>query len=313
MLQKKIAVQFEVKWGATTGSWNVSNFVKHLKRHLTNQQIELSVRNSSSEIETKSSIVKVKEEPSDKNGDIAEMKSTSKQMETTHSIVNAKNETNVLYESTQINNSEEFEIILPENEKKILFEGISAQNLKMMETVLRNDGHTQTMVVKSGDQFVSVDVVNIPKDGNCLSGACAHQLHFTKIGTETHKNMVAEQRSKVVKYILDNFDRFYRCIKLRLVEEGKDASEVGEIECKEFVEGHLSKSGEYGGAESLMAISEMESTNIIVFNERDTYYFSTGYNASFDRFICIAYRMNLNSEYYHYDSVCKISPALMYN
>lgn len=114
---------------------------------------------------------------------------------------------------------------------------------------------------------------------------------------------------------MKNFERFTRIIKYRIEEEaevkfGKRPFDVDESKCKRFIDDHLSQPGKWAGAESLMAISELYEANIIGFNEKDTYYFATGYNANYRRFI--AFQMDSSSEYYHYNSVCGIKPALMY-
>lgn len=73
----------------------------------------------------------------------------------------------------------------------------------------------------------------------------------------------------------------------------------------------------WGGSESLLAISEMLSVNVIIFNERGSYYFPNGFDSQYNKFIFLAYRLSKsqdenNINYNHYDSVCEIDQELLY-
>lgn len=292
-LQKTIAVQYEVKRGSTSGCWNATNLKKHLQRHLAEN---LSKQQPMQKKMTNALVINANE-----------MKSENKSNESTHSSQSD-------FENEAANS---IVVVLPENEKSVFFEQMSEQNLRMMRAALENKEHKKVMVLKNDNRFDTIDVVDVDPDGNCLYGACVHQIHATKLGTTEHYEMVAAIRKEVVDHISKNFSRYERVLKFRIEEEaeaktGKRPDDVNEAQCKKFIEEYLSVAGNWAGAESLMAISEIHQTNIIGFNEKDTYYFATGYNASYNRFIFIAYRMNSQSQFYHYNSVCGINPELMY-
>lgn len=291
-LQKTIAVQYEVKRGSTSGCWNVTNLRKHLQRHLA----ENSSKHPVQEIMVSKLVIKANE-----------IKSENKPNESTHDSQSDFND--------EAANS--IVVVLPENEKSVFFEQMTKQNLRMMRAALENQEHKKVMVLKNDNRFDTIDVVDVDPDGNCLYGACVHQLHAFKVGSKEHYQMVAELRKAVVDHISKNFSRYERVLKFRIEEEaeaktGMRPDDVNETQCKQFVDEYLSVTGNWAGAESLMAISEIHQTNIVGFNEKDTYYFATGYNASYSRFIFIAYRMNSQSQFYHYNSVCGVNPELMY-
>lgn len=288
-LQKTIAIQYEVKRGSTSGCWNTTNLRKHLRRHLTqNSSKQLKLDNS---LEVDTNDVQLQYKP--------DVLSNNEQPHVKDGVVDP------------------IVITLPENEKSAFFEKLSAQNLFMMRKVLENDEHKQVMTVIINKQPETVDVVDVDKDGNCVFSACVHQIHGIKLGSKEHYDKVVALRAEVVDHILKNFERFTRIIKFRIEEEqesktGKRPLDVDESQCKRFIEEDLSQAGIWAGAESFMAISELYKVNMIGFNENDTYYFATGYNASYYRFIFLAYRLNSISQYYHYNSVCGINAALMY-
>lgn len=208
-------------------------------------------------------------------------------------------------------------VTLPDNEKSIFFEQMSSQNLRMMRLALENDEHKKVMVLKHDSRFDTIDVLEIDPDGNCLFGACVHQIHATKLGSPTHYELVAALRREAVEHILKYFDRYIHVLKYRVAEEvkiktGKKQEKVNENQCKIFAASYLSRAGNWAGTECLTAISEIHQTNIIGFNENEKFYFASGYNASYNRFIFIAYRMNSKGVYNHYNSVFGINAQLMY-
>lgn len=349
-LQKTIAIQYEFKRGSTSGSWNTTNLKKHLQRHLIENSSkqpkqEKLVNELAKDSGTHSPRVNLKNTPdalmnndqpdlnnemancifiplpSDENSISFEQMTSQSNSGTNSRRVKLESTPDALVNYSQpdldIEMANSVVVTLPDNEKSIFFEQMSLQNLRMMRAALENEEHKKVMVLKCNGRFDTIDVLEIDPDGNCLYGACVHQIHATKLGTTKHYEMVAALRKDVVDHILKNFHRYVRVLKYRVEEEaeiktGQKPKNVNENQCKLFVDKYLSRAGNWAGAESLMAISEIYQTNIIGFNENDKFYFATGYNASYNRFIFIAYRMNSNSEYYHYNSVCGINAELMY-
>lgn len=305
-LQKRIAVQCEIR--GTKRYWNYSNLNSHLKRHIKNMKMS-----------TDSQLL----------DEIADNNSASECIE----IALSKSEEDLLSNliSSESNDSQPPEIIqqnqnetvhLVPNSKNLLYDQFSAQNLNLIETNMMNNEQQKVMVFKRyvDQRLGTVKVVRISGDGDCLFGACAHQLYRAKIDSDEHKNLVSELRQKVCEHINDNFGQFERVIKLRILEEleGKviPASSIDEA-CKDFVEKGLSKPGFWGGSESCRAISAIFRANIVVFVENGPYYFATGFNREYERIIFLAYRKlnrkDANEEPDHYDSVSEIEQNVMYN
>lgn len=80
-----------------------------------------------------------------------------------------------------------------------------------MRAALENEEHKKVMVLKCNGQFDTIDVLEIDPDGNCLYGACVHQIHATKLGTTKHYEMVAALRKDVVDHILKKFPSLCSC------------------------------------------------------------------------------------------------------
>lgn len=299
-LQKTIAVQYERKRGSSSCSWNLANLKKHLQRHLAENS---SKQSSQPKLDDSS------KQPTQTN--LNDSSNASVKLEKNHNEIADESQSHL----DEMVNS--IIITLPENEKGVFFEQMSTQSLRMTQAALENRELKKVMVVMNEDRFHTIDVLEIAPDGNCLLGACVHQIHAKKLKSKEHHDLVAALRKEIVAHISNHFERYARVLKFRIEEEyeckyGKRPNNVDETQCKAYVGEYLSQPGNWVGAESLMAISELYQTNIIGFNEKETYYFATGYNASYSRFIFIAYRKNSNGDYYHYDSVCGINPELMY-
>lgn len=96
--------------------------------------------------------------------------------------------------------------------------------------------------------------------------------------------------------------------------ERKLTKEEVDEKLKSFLEESLSKSGYYGGHESLTAISEIYKVNILVFREKDTFSIINGFNKTYHRTICLAYRLGnkgKTNKYNHYDSVGGINTNIL--
>lgn len=186
-----------------------------------------------------------------------------------------------------------------------LLKSISAQNSNLIATNREFKEHESVMAFFN-DQLGVVKVVSIAPDGNCLFAACVHQLYRVKLNSDDHKTITAELRGRVCSHIKNNFNRFQRTIKLRVMEEiANESSENIEMRSKSFVDEFLSKSNFWGGSESLVAISEIFQANIIIFRENGSCYFANGHNSAYIRVLFLAYR-RFGSAYNHYDSVSEI-------
>lgn len=199
----------------------------------------------------------------------------------------------------------------------ILFTQLSVQNLKMKNAIFSHNESKKSFSFNMDDDLSgAVNVSVIKDDGNCMFGALAHQLFYSKLNSKDHKKLTAELRKNVVKHIKENFDVFAHDIKGRVFEMHEKVEDI-ERECNFFVNFCLSKVGFWGGMESLKAISSVYKINILIFNENGDYYFAPPFNLNHDRTVCIAFRnaakpkANENNERNHYDSVVEIDPEII--
>lgn len=290
--RKTITIPYESR-GSSTSYWNFGNLKKHFNRHALKKGI---CKRSIDDLESSVPY----SEPKTSTNDCQQ--NEQRQPSNECKIVERINDNDPL---THTGDS-----------KQKVFNAFAAQNLSVMETVMLNAEEPRIMTFKLGNRFHTVKVISIAKDGNCLYGACAHQLYRVAGGSEEHNKMANELRSKVAKHILENLPRYMRVLTLRMEEEKHivlgDADDVDaavDVEvCKDFVLNHVAKPGCWGGSESLMAIDEIFNANIIIFLENDSYYCANKFDEAHDRVLFLAYR-NRN----HYDSVCEINASVLYH
>lgn len=161
-----------------------------------------------------------------------------------------------------------------------------------------------------------ISVAIIPGDGSCLFGALAHQIWMHKINSKKHIQATKLLRANVVEHILSNFAFFEYHLKDR-VYEIKTSNEITDMsmECKLFVRHVLSNSKTWGGVETLLAVSNLHSINIIVFNEDGICTKYKKADENYDRSIAVAYRLNEKGEQIrnHYDSVFEANAADLFS
>lgn len=165
-------------------------------------------------------------------------------------------------------------------------------------------------------------VVCIPGDGNCLFSALAHQLWMHKIKSKGHKQSTKELRAEVVEHILnpEHFAMYEHRLRDRVYNlSEKSGEKINDLEkeCKFFVRHILSKPRTWGGAETLLAVSVLYSTNVFVFNENGSCTKIKKAGQNNNRSIAVAFRIGLNEQgeeiHNHYDSVCEIGSSELYN
>lgn len=143
-------------------------------------------------------------------------------------------------------------------------------------------------------------------DGNCLFSALAHQLWKNPIHSAEHTEAISKLRSDVVKYILENYSLFESALQdhiCAMKEKQNDDIPASSDDCKTYVRNILARPNEWGGLETIKAVSYMHHTNVAVFNEQGTCYIISGSLSNNTQTIVIAYRLGFNTVLNHYDSV----------
>lgn len=201
----------------------------------------------------------------------------------------------------------------------LLYKHLSDQIAVMIGKVLTNSDEQKSMTFVLDGQKRSIKVAPINKDGNCLFAAICHQISPTALDTAQHTNETANLRKNVVDYILkpENYTSFERELKNRVLDEweGEDKIENFTMECKLFTRFKLSRSGVWGGYESVKAIGEIFHINIIVIKEDGDCYIANRSTEMYERSILLAYRKTKDRNktvYYHYDSICDINSEALY-
>lgn len=192
------------------------------------------------------------------------------------------------------------------NSEYWLYTQMSQQIEEMIAATLIN-GETEEIMqfrIKNDDQNHTLSVVETNPDGNCLFSALAHQLWPNSITSTEHLSNTKKLRSIVVEHILkpDNFhlyeDILHDCVDKKKTENAESLT----TECKLYVRHGLSRSGKWGGLETIKAVSNEYRVNIVIINEYAASYMVTG-SQEYAKTLIIAYRLNDNV-YNHYDSVC---------
>lgn len=210
---------------------------------------------------------------------------------------------------------------LETNEDRLLFDQISAQISKVYETSLSQNALLEEVPFKlSDDESHLLLVTPMPKDGSCLFHSIAHQLFTHNASNAEHKRAAKKLRTDVVKHIKTNYSSFKQELQGRVYETvNEDQIENMNEECLFILNECLPNSDFYGGAETVKAVRELYRVNILIFVEEGTCYFSNGFNATFERTLVLAFRLNPNrteehEEFHnHYDSVCDISSEELLN
>lgn len=155
-------------------------------------------------------------------------------------------------------------------------------------------------------------------EGNCLFASIAHQLFQMKVNSSKHEEYTLKLREEAVSHINQNLPRFMYLLKGRFYEdndkyvggrkkrekrseeEQKQHEEQIAVKCKYFLENDLA-GGVWGGTESIVALSEVYSVNILMINDNGTCNMNRKFDTKLNQTIILAFS-NLN----HYDSVVSI-------
>lgn len=239
-----------------------------------------------------------------------------------HEEQNTKSRKNTANEESSSIGDTNTEQIMDKNEiivQTFFYKQLANQVSTLMAKTAENKDLKTRMVIKQGSKSFTVDVSKTKEDGNCLFASAAHQLFYAKIGSDDHTKYMNQVREECAEHIILHYDRYFVALKMTLEEEKEDKDSDNdidfEIECKKLAEKRLLQDGFWGGAESVMAISEVYKTNIIMFNENSSCYYVNGFNSNYSETILFAYRQSKRKKkqktYNHYDSVCGLSKDSM--
>lgn len=213
---------------------------------------------------------------------------------------------------------------LSEMEKKFN-DQISSQLIKVWNTVMLN-GESQDQQVQckcENGLTVSLDVVNIQKDGDCLFGSLAHQIYGYNLNSSAHKSATKNLRTDAVNYIKQNYEEFEQYLQGHIMEmeecQSGEAFGLNDIDdmdakCKHLLNNCLVNSGFWASGESLKAVAHIRDVNIIVLYENGPMYCVHRFGKISDRTVVIAFRSPHDETLCrnHYDSVCNISGPEIY-
>lgn len=222
-----------------------------------------------------------------------------------------------------------------------MYKQISEQMNKVARSVIMNNEEKGNIKIQIGNGQRFIQVAKVPRDGSCLFSAMAHQLFHDTLSPAPgeHSERADELRAQVVAHIKANFEQYKHALKGRIFDEESSEEESSkkstkksikkvtkksrrkrtEIEmdlvCEKFLNKDLTEKKCWGGYESLMALRELYNVNIVIFREMDSFSFLEQFEATYDRTVCLAYRLkkkpkcdkDIEKIYNHYDSVSGIN------
>lgn len=280
-------VQSKVEGDPPKIYWILSNFSKHIERHnkkLKLDEPKINASNSSSinsQNDSYSHSAKLSHESieeievsMDENGDIVE------------EIVTV-NDSTIFLQIEQL--SESFSI---ENVQSLIYDQISEQLNDMLEISLKHNIEENDMAFKIDNEEFTLQFAQIDADGNCMFAALTHQLSKTRIGSRSHSNAVSKLRKDVVKYIKSHRSEFEHELKGRIYEQnelnGKKTENI-ENAWQHYLEKELPKNGEWGGSETLKAVTRMKFVNILIMNAKGEGYFPYDFNMKLKQTVILAF------------------------
>lgn len=307
---KSIAIQCDVPKNSDKPYWNVSNYNKHLEKH----RKKALINNSNLE----------DDKPLNESNDIKTELNESSRTNSSNNLIDNESSLHANRQHSQNSNhsgdvemaSLNFTMTIQTEDSLTdsIYKQISEQNLKLTTAIMSHNETIEDMVFNLNSRR-SINVIRMKMDGNCMFLALAHQIFLHKVDSQRHVADSKKLRREVVKHITGNFERFKQVITHRLIqEEGKYQlkGDSWDQKSKHFVKFILSKAKCWGGTESLKAISEIYSMNILTFNENDVCWLPFDFNDDYERIIALAFRINEEGVRNHYDSVSEVGPSLLY-
>lgn len=292
--------------GDDSKHWIPSNFITHLKT--VHKILPPSTNKKNKTVKKVSTISTIDPKVSHKN-----------------TMLLNQDEIVMLDESVYMSNDIEKDTAKSNCSEDVWYHQISDQITKMTAAVLtHNETQCEINVMLSTtdeSEVARIKVIQSPGDGNCLFTSLAHQLTGFKMNSRELKYDSNKLRADVVEHIKKNYSSFENEIKGRVYDNIDDQKRFNmlsgpidlEKECTFFLNTLLPTKKYWGGSETLKAVSQMYSVNIIVFRENGPYQIVNQFNETFNQTLNVAYRFGVdtfgNVERNHYDSVSDISPS----
>lgn len=264
--------------------WVKSNFAEHIKSHMSKGMPKIS-EIATKNPEPRSSMDKLKDVSHNDNDYGAEL--TNHIFKTNE---NEKTDKNMPAGDIVTHTIPVFDqnTLYAQISKQIQNVSIRTMNIDQSDMSFKIDGHQRCL-----------KIIPMKPNGSCFFNAIVHQLDPSiALNSDKFESNVMKLRQECVAYIEENFDYFRRQLKNRVFdEEYEELSESQiEIKCKDFLSNELPESTCWGGCESIIAVSDLKSVNILIFNEDGEIQCGNKLNASYNRTICIAYRLESNAD-----------------
>lgn len=301
---KELRIQYDLSSVNAAAYWNISNVKKHLRLH------GKKIANSDeSNVVSEAAVVNKNAKP---NSVTDANENATKNVE----MIDDKLPSLKIFEEP--NN-----MALMERYEHMIYQQISNQNLEMAKSNMINGAKSDTVSFNLSNQVVNVQTVKISPDGNCLFGSLVHQLFGYKVNSAEYDDEVKNLRTNVVKFIKENLEDFKFTLKWRISPTGL-LENINEA-CESFLSSKLSVSGEWAGAETILAVSKMLRVNVIVFDEDDKHYLNSDFNPEYIRTLLLAYRSSFGgkktqvknsvkvrrAQRDHYDSVTEVPQGIL--
>lgn len=304
---KEIVIQCDVPKNSKKFYWNASNYSKHLAKHKNEKDIknvaDIEKENKSDNIQKKRSSKCTIQPFQEQNYNLNRSKYETNTENSFIELMSSNNSTVVYHTEDSLTNS--------------IYQKLSDQNLKLTTAIMSNNETIEEMEFQLNVRR-TINVVRMNGDGACMFSALAHQIFFHKVNSKQHQEEAKKLRRDVVKHIENHFDQFEHIIITRLQDDEEKYSQLKgdtwEQKSRNFTKYKLSKFNCWGGTESLKAISEMYSVNILIFNEDDVCWFPFEFDSEFERVVALAYRFSdkENGERNHYDSISEVGKRILY-
>lgn len=160
-----------------------------------------------------------------------------------------------------------------------------------------------------------VKICPILRDGNCLFGSLAHQLFNVQVNSTEHKLETNKLRQEVIEHIVNRISTFQHDLIDRMLSDSDFHFNATDLKssCVKFVNQRLAQNGYWGGMETLKAVAEIYSTNILIVNEDGSSNLGNRFNPKYERTIILSFQPSNRrlKQRDHYDSVAEISENLL--